>query len=110
MKCFVIHCIFVGPKVDLADSNGLRPERTDFQSSTNNSSKDQPPFNEWHPHRMKTGLRNHFIGKKVLIIGVHARNGNLSTVRSSVSSWTGVQRHVMRNAENPPQSRGSSTT
>jgi hypothetical protein len=41
------------------------------------------------------------------VSGVRTRNGNLSTVRSSVSSWIGVRMHVMRNAKPPQQSSGS---
>jgi hypothetical protein len=36
--------------------------------------KDQamlPPIQTWQPSRLKTGLRNRLIGKKVSVIGAH---------------------------------------
>jgi hypothetical protein len=38
--------------------------------------------------------------------GVRTRNGNLSTLRSSLSSWNGVRRHVKKECQRP-QGSGS---
>jgi hypothetical protein len=42
-----------------------------------------------------------------VVLGVSSGNGNLRTLRSAVSSWNSVRRHVMRNAEPLAQSSGS---
>jgi hypothetical protein len=55
-------------------SSSLEPPATIEQEGTKRlHAKDLPnattqPFKVWHPPRMKTGLRNHPIGRKVEIV------------------------------------------
>ena len=63
----------MGAKGNFPNGEGLGPEPISPQSSRRDLSNDQPmdqPFKEWHPHRMKTGLRNQPIGKKASMLAL----------------------------------------
>jgi hypothetical protein len=69
MPCITLRTM--GAKSNFPHGEGLDPEPIPPQASRRHLSNDQPmdqPFNEWHPHRMKTGLRNHPIGRKASMV------------------------------------------
>ena len=78
----------MGAKIDFANGNGPSPEPIPAQSSKRQLSDDglvNQPFNEWRPHRMKTGLTNHPIGRRGVMIGlpVFAYNGAASRLENA---------------------------
>ena len=69
MLCITLRTM--GAKSNFPHGEGLGPEPIPPQASRRHLSNDQlmdQPFNEWHPHRMKTGLRNHPIGRKASMV------------------------------------------
>ena len=65
---------------------------------------------EFLPFEVRFRTKKYAVSYFFELKGIRTRNGILSTLRSSVSSWAAVRRHVMRNAKPPPQSSGSSST
>jgi hypothetical protein len=69
MLCITLRTM--GAKSNFPHGEGLAPEPIPPQASRRHLSNDQlmdQPFHEWHPHRMKTGLRNHPIGRKASMV------------------------------------------
>ncbi len=69
MLCITLR--IMGAKNNILNGDVPGAEPVPLQSSSRHLSNDQPtnqPFNEWHPHRLKTGLRNHPIGRKAPMI------------------------------------------
>jgi hypothetical protein len=60
-------------KIDLRIGDDSHIEPAPSQSSKkqlSNGGLTNQPFNEWRPKQMKTGLKNHSIGRKASIIGL----------------------------------------
>src|SRR5271157_2845513 len=63
----------MGAKSNVPNGERLGPEPIPAQSSSRHLSNDQiigQPFNEWHPHRMKTASRNHPVGRKASMVAL----------------------------------------
>jgi hypothetical protein len=71
MPCITLRTM--GAKSNFPNGEGLGPEPIPAQSSRSHLSNEQvmdQPFNEWHPHRMKTALRNHLVGRKASMVAL----------------------------------------
>jgi hypothetical protein len=81
----------LGAKTILPSGNGLGSEPIPL--STRDLPNDQVmvlPIKVWHPSRMKTGLRNHPIGRKVSTIafsapGYNGAASNLENARGGIA-------------------------
>src|SRR5271157_3274503 len=63
----------MGAKSNVPNGERLGPEPIPAQSSSRHLSNYQiigQPFNEWHPHRMRTALRNHPVGRKASMVAL----------------------------------------
>src|ERR1700737_2462070 len=92
MPCITLGTM--GAKSNLPNGEGVGREPIPPQSSRRHLSNDQliyQPFNEWHPHGMKTGLRNHPIGRKASmlalpLLGYNAASPQLENTRGAPSN------------------------
>src|SRR5271165_2679164 len=68
-----ITLVTMGAKRNFPNGERPDPEPIPAQSPSRHLSNDQmmdQPFNEWHPHRMKTAFRNHPVGRKASMVAL----------------------------------------